>query len=341
MSAAAGPVAAAPAGVKGGIDFSKYTVFFTGLGLVPDEDKDAILSGKLSEDPGAALITTTAEGEKSNKRLAIDLATFKSEISKLVHSGVCSLNVRPGYIVGKGGIFDTNPIRVLVYGPPTPSMRLTREMRADLEATGVLPIAFLIGREQSEGGRRGIYIDVICSYKESQIGTRFLQYFHRIVALLGYDYIKLSSLANVVTYYPRPELGYRFRLECSPRAGAQGFGQEILTDETKGHRLATRFRVGKKPMWPSDTVEAVGDDDYRTFLHFLHRHGLTTKTTGGCSDSSLSMDDFVRRGCAEDGFHMAKCDLSAERARPLAGGHRTRRNRSRHGRTRRNSRNQK
>jgi hypothetical protein len=332
MSAAVAP---APAAAAAGPDFSKYTVFFTGF-KPGDKDYDyAIFSGNLSKDPGDALPTILATGEKSADRFSISPDQFKSEIAKLVRSGVCSLNVDPEYIVGSRGIYETNPIRALVLGPPVPSMRLTRKMEGDFETNGGLPLAFLIGREVVDGARTGVYIDVICSYKESGIGTRFLQYFHRLVALLGYDFIKLSSLANVVTYYPRPELGYRFRSDCGRDVG---FGQEILT--THPYRLATKYRPVNpktgKASWPNDTEEAVADEDYLNFIHFLHRIGLTTKTEDGCDDPALPKAEFVARGCATDGFKMAKCDLTAERGTRLAGGRRSRRHRRHRRTTRRN-----
>jgi hypothetical protein len=323
MSAAAGPATA-----TAGIDYSKFQVFFTGV--FEDQDKDLVFAGHLGQDPSSATVTLN-NGKKSAQRATITLDQFKEYMKRLVKSGVCASNVNDQYIFGNKsksvpGIFDTNPIRVVLFGPPVSTHRLTRTALNEIREKGGLPVGFLIGRFVEEGRgaakKKGVYIDVICSFKEAQIGTRFLQYFHHLMAHLDVDFVTLSSLANVVTFYPR--LGYEFRADC--KEGTPALDKSAL--EAFGLVSARRPKgPDGKATWPQDTPEALADADYLTFLHHLHKSGLTVNKEGACLDTHMPKEAFAKTMCAIDGFKMAKCSLSAERASRLAGGRRTRRHR--------------
>ncbi len=309
MSAAAGPAPAPAAAV--GPDLSKFKVYFTGI-FTKGDDKDSIFEGTLAEPPGRAMRKDSAPVFKSD----LPAEEFKERINTLVRSGVCAENVNPDYIFEAGAdgssVYDKNPIRMLIWGPPPAEAGIKGRLRG----VDMLPLAFLIGHFTNEGRgaglRHGAYIEVICSFKSAGIGTAFLQYFHRLIALLDLDFVKLSALASVVTYYPNPKIGYRFRTDCSP--ATPGYGPEILTEYDLISEKRPKDKVTGKAIWPTTTEEALEDGKYLTFLHHLHTQGLTTKKEGDCADTRMRKHLFRTSGCANDGFHMALCDLTRFKA---------------------------
>lgn len=311
--------AAAAAGTvkRPGLDLSKYTVFFTGV--FNDEDEKLVFTGTLNEFPGTAKVSGVAKGgitKKSRKLATIEFDEFKAHVAAAIEANYCGGNVAPSYILGdstKEGVFDSNPIRLVVKGPapkahPTRGGKIAENMS----------VGFLIGRQVKEGrgssARTGVYLDVVCAMRG--IGVELLSYFHKLVvaANLG-DFIKLSSLANVITLYPKH--GYKFKKDCFSGRDAISLPESF------------RSRDFTKDPPPINTESAYKDAQYMDFMHgVLHKEGLTVKKEKGCIDTSISKAQFESDDCAEDGFSMAKCDLSDV---PKAGGGRksrkTRKNR--------------
>lgn len=299
------PVAtAAPAAT--GIDLSKYTVYFTGV-FEDQVNKNLVFTGNLGTDPSKAIVTL-ADGKRSAQLATISIDEFKYHIKALLDANACDGNVNPDW--AKEQIEDSkkNPIRFLVFGPKPPSMHRTR---GDFGKVGEpIPLAFLFGSFEKDRstGQKGAYINVVCSFKDANIGRPFLDYFHKLIDRLeNYQYVKLSALANVITYYP--QLGYRFRHDCSE----VGFGVEHLkmAHLTKDTWPGERDKDGR-PKWPKDTKSAYKIPVYVDFMMGLHRRGFTVKQKSPCDDLSLDAKKFIDPGdCAEDGFKMVKCDIKA------------------------------
>ena len=325
MSAAALPAPAAAA-ATGSLD-SKYTVFFTGI-FTEGANKDLVFEGNLAERPGLAMTRGNL------KQSSVTVPNFDRLITGLVNENVCSGNVDPKYIFdGKKDerVYDKNPIRVVLYGPQPAEAAVASSTRSAAAAAAAAaatagsaaplrPVAFLIGRFEEGIGlsgkaELGVYIEIICSFKSLGVGTSFLNYFHRLMPIIDVQYVRLSSLASVVTYYPR--LGYSFRESCNP--SKPSFDGSILESFRLTKETRTKRNSKGKPVWVDSTDEAVADEDYLNFLLFLHSKGLTVKDKEPCDNKRLTADPFIENGCAIDGFKMARCDLSEYKAEADAG----------------------
>jgi hypothetical protein len=303
------PAAAAPGSATAGtgLDLTKYTVYFTGV-FEDQENKNLVFTGNLGTDPGKAIVTL-ADGKRSGQLAAISIDEFKHHIKALLDANACDGNVNPDW--AKAQIEDSkkNPIRFVVFGPKPRSMQRTR---GDFGKVGEsIPLAFLFGSFEKDRatGQKGAYINVICSFKDANIGRPFLDFFHKLIDRLeNYQYVKLSALANVITYYPN--LGYRFRHDCSEA----GLGPEHLKAArlTKDTWPGPRDTEGR-PIWPKDTKSAYKIPVYVDFMMDLHRRGFTVKQVSPCDDPRLDAKKFtdLDNDCAEDGFKMVKCDIKA------------------------------
>lgn len=167
-------------------------------------------------------------------------------------------------------------------------------------------LGFILAREKDSG----VYLDIICT--APKFGKLLLDFFHKyIFEHPEFDFVKLSSLANVLTLYPR--FGYEFRKTCD---GAP------LTKLSS--TLATRnFR--EKPA-PVDTLAAYEDKDYMDFMYdtLYKATDLGVRAEENCKNRSivLTREQYgsEKHDCAQDGFTMMLC------RKGKAGGRRTRKN---------------
>lgn len=309
---------------KTGIDFSKYTVYFTGI--LAGEDEHTVFTGNLNEYPSTAKVSSYVEDGKilkSIQRTTIPFKDFKSNVQEILKAKYCGGNVNPEYIMGDGeteGVFDSNPIRLVLKGPG-PYPKTTRSGTILEEAVG-----FLIGRPAPSDGRgvrkrNGAYVEIICAMPG--LGTELLKYFHKLVVAAGLgDFVKLSSLANVITLYPN--LGYDFRKSCYDDPISL---PNTLKKKTPENPTGRNFKSNPPP---KATPEAYEDKTYLDFMYELHKAGLTVKEKD--CPIGISKPDFAKHDCAVDGFSMAKCDLrDAAPPRTAAGGGRRRKTRGRRG----------
>lgn len=161
-------------------------------------------------------------------------------------------------------------------------------------------LGFILSREEEEG--TGVYLDVICT--APGFGRLFLDFFHDFVfSDPTHEYIKLSSLANVLTLYPK--FGYEFRRTCH--------GAPLATLSTK-----LTERVATKVPPPPNTTAAYADSDYLDFMYdtLYKTADLGVREAEDCKKlvPFISRRQFIKSDCAQDGFTMIKCRSTMEKA---------------------------
>lgn len=291
--AAVGAAAGAAAGGSGAMAgaapaVSPYFVFFTD----PDAEVErgqGVFRVNLAESWRAAVPAAGVTRTKLTRAI-------------LRNSGYCLPNVSAEYVAGQV-TFERNPILFTV----------------STDASASDAVAFILARFIAQEGAMGMYLDVICANKELRIGHALITFFHDFSWDHGVNFIKLSSLANVLVYY-RKKHGYEFRTTCR---GAP------LTDLSPALN-ARDFRA--RPA-PEETSAAYSDKDFMDFMYdtLYKTHDLGVRAEEGCKirPASLTRVQFKRADCAQDGFTMMKCTRGG-------GGRKTRRNRRARRSTRRN-----
>ncbi len=146
------------------------------------------------------------------------------------------------------------------------------------------PCAFILARF---GEDDSIYLDVICALEG---GAVLLTEFLRILGNLDVNYVSLSALANVLSYYPR--FGFEHRKDCYATPPDITMPPELLN--------------WIKQTRPSND-ELAANSMFQTFIEYLHKMGYTASTAEGCLDPRLSISEFLERGCDGSGFEMRKC----------------------------------
>ncbi len=234
---------------------------------------------------------------------------IRSNLESLIKEnvGFCAGNVHEEYLEEH---MPENEILVII----SPD-RIVETGRASKARPTVLPrcLGFIIARKVMSPRPKGIYLEIICT--EAGKGTPLLKFFEGLAFHNGFGYIKLSSLANVLTYYSNPRLGYEFRKSCDGAA---------LTELSA--RLKTRdFKI--KPA-PKDTAAAYENSNYIDFMvRDLHTKGLTVDDEGNCGIRPLSKTRFIESDCAADGFTMMRCSPDYARLPGPISGKRARRTR--------------
>lgn len=166
---------------------------------------------------------------------------------------------------------------------------------------------FIIAHQSIKDGKTGMYLDVICTDKGlGKILLNFFEYF--VLTHLSLKFVELSSLANVLTYYPK--FGYEFRKIC------KGDPLATLSD-------ALVARTTARVPAPPDTTSSYNDKDYMNFMYdVLYKTAdLGVRTTEDCKRRKpfLSKDEFKKRDCAQDGFTMMKCRTTPKSVTARAG----------------------
>jgi hypothetical protein len=173
--------------------------------------------------------------------------------------------------------------------------------------TKFLPAGFLMGYKSST---RAFYVDIICVQSNIQSisgltynkhsGTFLITMVEDILFSTGIREVQLSALPVVLTYYPR--LGYRHRKSCDDPPDFEGFNPNIA------YRL-----VNNKASLPRDNLEAIDDQDYRSYMVQLSKEGYGASSRSECTRKSDSELKILKRlidpdiNCQSDGFTMRKC----------------------------------
>jgi hypothetical protein len=297
LTGAASAAAAPAAGAASAASAAPLYIYWTSLA-------GSARAPKIFVSPLLAGWTTTEE---------TDLARSDLETSIVGAAGLCGINVARTYLMERT-VHTANKI-VLVISEDYITMR----RRGDAS----IPTAkgFILANPMTLDGAAGYYIDIVCAARG--FGGKLMNFFHTFAFDNGASFVKLSSLANVLTYYPT--FGYEFRKTCS------------------GPRLATlpatlTSRNFKARPAPEDTPAAYEDKDYMDFMYnTLYRVAdLGVRDAAHCKDRppALTRAQFgdETHDCAQDGFTMIKCSRGGGARR------RTRRSRGKRSKTHRSRR---
>ncbi len=196
--------------------------------------------------------------------------SFDADILKLSEEPFCTYSIVPSYVK------DVLALNGLL---------------AILKDDG-LSVGFILARETDDGG---IYLDVICS-KEGT-GGAFLEFFIAMCEDQGARYVELSSLINVLAFYPR--YGFEHRKSC-----VSGEGAEIAMSA----ELANHIKKGVKEGQLKKYTDYYADPHILRYVMELHARGYTqTVDPPVCKKRSLSGARYRQYHCARDGFAMRKC----------------------------------
>jgi hypothetical protein len=107
--------------------------------------------------------------------------------------------------------------------------------------------------------------------------------------------VSLSAMPNVLSYYGRPEFGFKFRKSCDE--GAESVDSSSID--------------GKKP--PLNLEEIAHDPFFGPFLVELQTKGFNVVKTGECAKRRLTADDIIKNHCEDDGYTMFRCRVPVAR----------------------------
>ena len=161
-------------------------------------------------------------------------------------------------------------------------------------------------RPQAE---QNLLIEAIAADKKYKIGSKMLEY----VTDWGRKHLHMSAfslhaLPHVLTYYPK--VGFQHRDSCYENAFIEELPQE-LSDFNRTHpKLPTL--TDSDPIFVRSDPNYAEYEPYRKHIMNLHGLGFTANRNGICADPSLTLDELVAGGCADDGFKMRKCTSTFE-----------------------------
>jgi hypothetical protein len=226
-----------------------------------------------------------------------DRASIKAKLDKTVCSGL----VGNDYI---DGAIDRNDIFFILHS------YVIKQKRGGRTEEKIFTKAFILASyEIDKEGKNGIYLDIICATTPNNIegdeqfmlqgnkpifsyGKSILEYFLTFCKTKNLDYVRLSSLRHVLTYYPK--YNFEFRKNCTaanpPVPGAKEKYLEALAVLRDKDQLKLRL----------DELSMI-----------LHKGGLTKSDSDNCKDPNISLEDFLKYGCDIDGFSMSKCNVKA------------------------------
>jgi len=168
--------------------------------------------------------------------------------------------------------------------PPKGRLVLPLEYRRNVMAVGYVngkPTAFFLVNDASD-----IYLDVICG----QPGVVMLS---ALFAWAGKRTIRLSSLMNVIGYYPK--FGFSFG-ECGDTSN--------IKDVIASYNLKRDAFDDKNNLSPSALA----------VLHILRSHHLIHPNTPACD--TMSDAEFAKNNCFTNGVRMTRCAQSTPRRSP-------------------------
>ncbi len=165
-------------------------------------------------------------------------------------------------------------------------------------------IGFIMANRKADGG---VYLDVICAKENGQHLLQFFMQFceHTVHA----PYIELSSIMNVLAFYPR--FGFQHRRDCGagPITGmSPEFAAYLKEKSVKGIL--------------KEQEDFYNDPYVLNHIMQLYSRGLSqTRKPPSCAKKTLSAARFRQFKCARDGFVMRKCfgdDRGANTIIPMA-----------------------
>jgi hypothetical protein len=225
-----------------------------------------------------------------------ETTTFFHMIANLANEGSCRNFVRPQYVENQ----------------------LVNNSLFFIAVQAGRPTGFLIGKQLKD---KGLYLDVICGAP----GRQMIDLFTHIARIYGSPYVQLSSLPNVLSYYPA--LGFQHRKGCGVEADVVMSPQMLDYMKNTMRQIQTGEQLDAFLAMPES-------QPLREFMMQLHSHGYTTKAAFSkiCKNPDISDAEYFEERCQDDGFKMMKCDLQR--------GGKTRRNRRRAKKTHKNRRHQ-
>jgi hypothetical protein len=212
-------------------------------------------------------------------------STLATDITNTLRYTACGATVAPIFV---SQALTYNTIVLVMYGMESKDVDVLGKLRSQSVTTIThqvrVPVGFILARPDDEG----IYLDVICAAAN---GSELLKYFIQYASLMGFSAITLTSLPNVLAFYPK--YGFEFRTSCKT--------PPLLTlpDEIKG-------RDKKVKPFPKTWEEAVDDEDYANFMVRLQRRGLASNQAEH-KETEVNIGDLIDKEIGFHGFKMKLC----------------------------------
>lgn len=212
-------------------------------------------------------------------------STLAADINTTLRYTACQEIVSPQFVTQA---ITNNTIVLVMYATESKEVETLGRLRSQPSTMNIqptyIPVGFILARPDEEG----IYLDVICAVAN---GTELLKYFIRYARLAQFPAITLTSLPNVLAYYPK--FGFEFRSSC------KGPPSINLPEEIK-----TRDKHVKP--FPKTWGEAVDDEDYADFMVRLQRRGLASKEADH-KETNVAIGDLLEKEIGFHGFIMKLC----------------------------------
>ncbi len=213
---------------------------------------------------------TSATPYADEKEVAAADKEIKDAIRTFSQSAHCQSSVRAGYVEER---FEAN------------SMFLVLNRGEEVQG-------FIMASVLGDGG---IYLDIICSAPGT--GRPFLNFFLAYCERHGAPYVELSSLLQVLGYYP--PFGFQHRKECTPGKGANVAMSTELAEHIKAGTISKRL---------VKVDDFYGDPYILNFAWKLFQRDFSKTTDPDiCTKKSITPGRFKQYYCARDGFTMRKC----------------------------------
>lgn len=212
-------------------------------------------------------------------------STLAVDITNSLRYTACGTTVSPIFV---SQALTYNTIVLVMYGMESQDLVVLGKLRSQPTTTIThqvrVPVGFILARPDNEG----VYIDVICAAAN---GSELLKYFIQYTSLMGFSAITLTSLPNVLAFYPK--YGFEFRTSCKTPPLIS------LPDEIKS-------RDKKVKPFPKTWEEAIDDEDYATFMVRLQRRGLASNQAEH-KDTEVNIGDLIDKEIGFHGFKMKLC----------------------------------
>lgn len=206
----------------------------------------------------------------------------------LVENDICKGIVYPEYIES---IFRSNQLYLILLDKRE-SAKVPNKSKVKISK----PIGFVLGRINTEDDLKNptkeTYIDVICSCPKT--GSFLLNYFIQFSEANSFNAVSLSSLDYVLTFYSRPEFGFKNTKSCQKGTPIFVPGENIKRD-----MMSPEYK-GKVPV------------EIPVFLEYLEtlRHNGFGIVEGQCDpvkNPDLSETDYKKYQCGMNGYMMRRC----------------------------------
>lgn len=257
--------------------------------------------------------------ESPDFRSSITKATLINIIKKLnVHA--CSVGggrvINEDYLLGQ---LTDNQIYLILFDERNraPALQIGDASARELMRTIGSPVSFMLSKvihqydrppPQAPPPLGEVYIDIICSCTG---GGRHLLHFMDEYATANHSSISLSSLPNVLLYYPA--YGFTHRFTCDPGEADQVDARTLPIWQRRGH-------------YSRLTIDQLYDDDeFSAYMSSLQENLYGDQTTPGCIGDRLrrltpaqKKQSIKHNNCGNNGYRMRKCVNDQAAAAPAA-----------------------